>query len=230
MKTSLKVLLGAALIFSAATFASDSAISQIESAYQIRDGITLQSLQTEAKTYEQALAHYRLATLYYFTQKKEEIGIETLKASSEILEELLRNEPNNPEVLALLSGVYGMQIQMQPMRFMSLGYKSTKLIKKAAKIAPQSPRVQFFLGVNKLNAPSMFGGSEQEALAAFTQAVEFFDAGKSGSYNWGQLDALIWRGITLKKMGNAEAAKQSWKKALELAPDSRYAKRLLKQA
>lgn len=229
MKTIATILLGATALYCNFAFANPTNIQQIESAYQIRDGLTLQALQTESKNYSQALTHYRLATVYYFTQKKKNKGIETLKASGNILQDLLKAKPSDPELLALLSGVYGMQIQMEPKKFMNLGHKSSALIAQALEQAPGNPRVQYFYGINKLNAPAMFGGGEMKALEAFSKAVKLFEEGKSGSYDWGEVDALIWQGITLKKMGNSEMARKSWQKALELAPDSRYAKALLEQ-
>jgi hypothetical protein len=68
------------------------------------------------------------------------------------------------EAKALLSGCYGLSIALNPMKGMSLGPESARLVAEALAAAPDSPRVHYFAAMRLARTPAAWGGDPAEAL------------------------------------------------------------------
>jgi tetratricopeptide (TPR) repeat protein len=128
------------------------------------------------------------------------------------------------EALALLSSVYGMKIGLNPMKGPILGMKSGHALADAEQLAPNNPRVLLFKGIAKLNTPALFGGSRDEAIAAFDATIKNLSKENFDATNWGLDEAYIWRGIAYSDAGLVELARASYDEALRIAPDNAWAK------
>ena len=106
---------------------------------------------------------YYAASTNYMANKKKDVAGELLKKSEELLTAILREDKKAAEANALLSGVYGLQIGLSPIKGMTLGSKSGRLLSKALKEAPDNAIVHHFRGSNLFYTPSMFGGDVDES-------------------------------------------------------------------
>lgn len=154
--------------------------------------------------YLSALAEYRRALMVMGDEEKQakralNRAIDTLKALGE--------EEPHPEVLALLSTVYGLRIGLSPMKGMTLGSKANRAIAAALERAPENPRVALMDGIGKFNKPGMFGGDKAEARALFRRALEIF-AADSSSPCWGRTSAMLWLARAELHFENRQGAKE----------------------
>ncbi|MBV8656467.1 MAG: hypothetical protein JO142_01450 [Burkholderiales bacterium] len=179
-----------------------------------------------------AVADYRLAGQASHQAKPDlDSADAALARAQQTLEALTATQPpNRAEALALLSSVYGMEIGLHPVKGMLLGPKSGAAIQQAEKLAPTNPRVLLSKGIGKLFTPPLFGGSREDAIAAFNAVVSQLPVNEFTPTNWGLDDAYIWIGIAHSQAGEEAAAKASWQQALNVAPESGWAKNLLAAA
>ncbi len=211
----------------------DPLLQQLEKASSTGLAATLEDCRLQLKArlgqagtatnaeYNVAYADWRLAQLL-MGQNNDKERIDTLlKEAQTLLEEAKRNSPEDPEVLSLLSGVLGLRIGQSMMRGMRLGPRAGNLLDKAARLAPENPRVALQKGISAFHTPRLFGGGVKKAEKHLRQAVDLFarEPLNAAWPNWGRIDALTWLGQALAKRGNKEEARQVYQQALELEPD-----------
>ena len=179
-----------------------------------------------------AVADYRLAGQASHQAKPDiDSADAALSRAQATLETLTAGQAGNQaEALALLASVYGMEIGLHPIKGMLLGPKSGAAIRQAEKLAPTNPRVLLSKGIGKLFTPPLFGGSREEAITAFNAVVSQLPVSAFTPTNWGLDDAYIWIGIAHDQAGEAAAARASWQQALNVAPESGWAKHLLAES
>lgn len=186
--------------------------------------------QAPEAQYLAAYADYRLATA---GQRERQPGmpVPALLRAQQRLEALsVRQSPWQADALALLSAVYGLRISLDPSGSAALGMKSGAAIEQAKRLAPDNARVQLFAGIAKLYTPAMYGGSVEQAIAAFDLAIADAKASAPSAANWGLDDAYLWRGIAQKTAGKLDAARASYQQALAVAPEHGWAAQLLNSA
>lgn len=220
----------------------DADFGQIQTAGWEGNIALLQSLsQSLAKTaengdaeaaYAAAYADYRIAGAGQRDIEKNRTVIDQALSRAQSRLEALSNlgTPYQAESLALLSSVYGMEIAMDTSKSATLGYRAGKAIAQAEKMAPDNPRVQLMKGINKLYTPPLYGGSRDEAMNAFDRAISALPPASFSAVNWGLDDAYIWRGMAYQHAGAAEQARASFKQALAVAPQHRWAAALVDRA
>lgn len=94
------------------------------------------------------------------------------------------------EAKALLSGCYGMSIALNPMKGMTLGPESARLVEQALAAAPDNPRVHYFAAMRLARTPPAWGGDPAKALehARRAQALAA-TAPTPGMPTWGASEA-----------------------------------------
>jgi len=132
------------------------------------------------------------------------------------------------EAHALLSMAYGQKIRMnpKPLNAMMWGMRSSRSVRRSANISPENPRVILANGINKLNTPESFGGSQEEALDSFRHAVNLFAAQNSSPLlpSWGEIEAYTWMGITHIQMEQYQHARCAFEKTLHINPNYNWVK------
>lgn len=204
-------------------------IDNIEAAASNLDSSALITLTNEYTDYNLAYAQYKLAVTAS-VNKNEANTLKALNASINTLEQLQAIRPNDVEVLALLAQVYGYKAGLHPFKAMYYGSKSNQALKQAINIDANNPRVLLVKGVIKANTPALFGGSNEQAKAAFDRSIIAFSGDIGSDYHWGYADAYTWRGIIHKNSGDIALAKVDWQQALNINPDFGWAKTLLKES
>ena len=203
-------------------------INAIERAANQLDTNAISQQLENLQGYDLAFAHYRLAVIAHVANSESDT-LAALDSAISVLNKLRIQEPSNPEVLALLAQVYGYKAGLQPFKAMYYGMKSNDALTKAQQLAPKNPRVLLVSGIIKANTPALFGGSNEKAEQAFSQAIEAFSHGSTSDYHWGYADAYTWRGVIHSKNGDTDLAKVDWQAALSVQPDFGWASSLLQK-
>jgi Flp pilus assembly protein TadD len=96
------------------------------------------------------------------------------------------------------------------------------LLNKAARLAPENPRVALERGVSYLHTPGMFGGGLDKAIGELERARGLFalQATAEPWPSWGRIDAYAWLGQALAKKGRVEDARRVYQEALEIEPNA----------
>ncbi len=219
----------------------DSHFDRIQTATWHGDVAALSALGKELNTaaesndpqavYAAAYADYRLAGACRKQMKQCADAVDTALDRAESRLRTLGESatPYQAEALALLSTIYGLKIARSPIKGMLLGNLAGNAIDRAAKLAPDNPRVLLLKGVAKLNTPGFFGGDRDAAIQAFDAAIERLPRDRFTATNWGLDDAYVWRGIALKSAGRLKEAQASFERALQVAPEQEWARELLSE-
>lgn len=131
------------------------------------------------------------------------------------------------EAYALLSMTYGQKIRLKPRSAMINGIRSRRNIQRAKKLISDNPRIVLAESISNFNTPSEFGGSRENGLAGFRQAVSLFNSKQDASHNlphWGEVEAHTWLGIAYMNSKQYQLAKDAFEKALEINPNYGWVK------
>ena len=220
-------LLAGALIIEA-SHAGPVEINQIERAFNSEMTGQLQNLAETLQGYDAFIAHYRLATKYFYNNQQSQ-SKEVLSHLIDVLQKHVEANPVDAESIALLANVYGFTVSAEPAKAVTYGPRAKALIKKAYELDPNSPSILLFKATIAYNTPTMFGGSKVKAHNTLKQALPLYQAGKNSVRYWGHDDATILMGLTFLEQGNVIQARKYWQQALSLSPDNRWATFLLSQ-
>lgn len=220
------LLISAAL--SVCTKADQYQIDQIESAAATLDVARLSELKKEMTGYELALTHYRLS-LSANMSGNAELAVNEIDNAIDVLKTLEKDTPDNVEVKALLGNVYGYKISLQPLKGIYYGPKAQSTLAKAAALEADNPRVLLFTGIAAMATPAMFGGSENKAMTAFTQAITEFDTDVNSNYHWGLAETFTWRGLVYLQQDQLNKAIADWQQALAIEPNYNWATAMIEQ-
>ena len=180
-----------------------------------------------ALLYTRGYAFYASSALLRRTNDR--AALQQCFESAEGLLERVHGAPWEAEADALRANILGSLIGLQrdpALAGATLGAKSGRLLAKAAREAPGSPRVLLFRGTSLLFTPEAFGGNPAEGAKLIQQAADRFaadDASAPGPH-WGRADALTWLGIAKQKAGDAAGARAAWEQALALEPKYAWVK------
>ena len=169
------------------------------------------------------LNHYGGYALYRLAERTVQMDLDAAKELMEDAESFLQRsieiEPI-AESYALMSSVLGMRID-GPVSAMRLGLRSGTAIARAKDLGPNNPRVRLLEGVSAFHTPKMFGGGHEAALEHFLAAITLFaeDAPRPPLPTWGHAEAYAWLGQTHAALGQVEAARAAFERALELEPE-----------
>ena len=239
-------ILGTTLALSLlAAFAAAEPVREAKPAPEVRESVT--RLETAEITYERAQlqlvidaftklhaddpknplypyylarAQFPLINIYDYQgdpSKAEAAG----RTGIELLETALkRDEKGNPDAYRLLGDFYGRLSLFQGvfgrMRF---GSRSLTYHRKALELSPKSFLAILGSGTDKLYAPSAFGGDVDGAVELFRKAIEMEPRSPLG---------YVWLAKAYVKQKKFPQAREQFAKALEVRPDSAYARGELK--
>ncbi|MEO1624058.1 MAG: hypothetical protein AAFV25_02790, partial [Bacteroidota bacterium] len=176
----------------------------------------------ETDPLELAKTYYAAASIYMI-REQEDKAADLLSKSEKILKKLLKADKKAAEPNALLSGVYGMQIALAPMKGMTLGMKSSNLLERALESAPDNPFVHLFKGNNLYYTPSMFGGDLAKSVEHFEKARQGFEAQDAKIY-WAYLTTMAHLGQAHHKRKELDKAKTVYDDVLAVSPNFGWVK------
>ncbi|MGH7554781.1 MAG: tetratricopeptide repeat protein [Longimicrobiales bacterium] len=134
-----------------------------------------------------------------------------------------------PETFALLSSVIGQKIGSNPLRGMTLGPRSSRLMERALEAGPNNPRVWLLRGIGAKFTPKMFGGGAERAEEYLERAAALFenDAPPPPLPAWGKGEVWAWLGQVYAEDGRGQEARTAYMKALQLEPDNGWVRDVL---
>ena len=145
-------------------------------------------------------------------------------------DQALKLDPKLAEALAVKAGLQGMWTQFDPQNMMTIGLEIEQSMGRALALAPQSPRVAFLDALNALHKPTFVGGGADKALPKFKKTLELFASDTtrdSTAADWGRDDAYLWTGRTAMQLGDYQAARGYYQKALEANPGNGWVRKVL---
>lgn len=138
----------------------------------------------------------------------------------------LKSNSKSAEANALLSGIYGMQIGLSPMKGMTLGAKSSNLLEKALKNDPDNAFANYQKGSSLYYTPRIWGGNVPKAIEHLHKAKALYEAAGVNN-NWEYLAVLAILGQAYHYQEELKAAETIYQLALQTAPEFSWVKRQL---
>lgn len=147
-----------------------------------------------------------------------EAAAEYAKRAQKHTLEVLDEQPEHAEAKALLAGIYGMRIALKPMKGMTLGPKSGRLLSEAVSVDPDCALAYYHRGTSAYNTPETWGGSMEQAAREFQLARQKYEARGQVEQNWEYLSTLAWLGQAHYELGQFEQAVAVYEHALSVEP------------
>lgn len=161
----------------------------------------------------------------------EESGLydQFLDPALEKVESIMKRYKQWSEGQALYSMVQGYRIARTAVNAVTAGPKAYFSAEEAIRLDSTNPRGWLVRGIAKLNAPAVFGGNKNEALASLQRAIDLFERQSEVPWNspdWGYLDALVWAGWAYEKTDRPDEARASYLKALTAEPRAAWVREM----
>lgn len=156
----------------------------------------------------------------------EDLAGDLLDKAAILTKKLLKKNSELAEANALLSSVYGMKIGLSPMRGMLLGSKSNSAAEKGIQLAPDNGFTNYVKGSNLFYTPAMFGGDEAKSIEYLEKAREIYENTEQTS-TWEYLTSMTLLGQAYHNQKKFEEATSTYQKALLVAPNFAYIKKIL---
>lgn len=121
-----------------------------------------------------------------------------------------------------MSSVNAYDFMLNKSRLFSSGLESFKLVKKAAKLAPNDPFVLTLKANVDFYAPSAFGGDKEAALEMFVRAEQLFRQRGNYQYLWNYASLRMCIAQCYDKIGNRQKAIEVCQSILREIPDFTY--------
>lgn len=177
--------------------------------------------------YERAMALYGFIGLCMDQDEKKRAKA-YVEQLTDLSDQLLNENPENPSYLALRAASYGMQMIFQKHLMMVLGPKSVKTLQKANEIDPNCPQVLVELGNQDWVMPSVFGGDKTRANRHYRRAITIL---QSDSFNmrenWYFVKIQMILADRYESLGFKNLAEPIYTQFLEEYPEFSLAKKRL---
>jgi len=203
-------------------------VDKLRQAASLFERATKGDSHTALAHYYAGFAHKRIVEVA--GQDDEDLALKQLNISIDHLEKAVEADDEFAEAHALLASVYGQKLGRKPQLGMELGPKTSKVMERAKKLAPDNPRVVMMQATSDLFAPKTWGGDPQKAIEGFRRATTLFDSYRpSGPLqpDWGHSESYAWLGIAYMKQDQYEQARTALAQALEINPDFNWVKHVL---
>jgi len=178
--------------------------------------------------YYQGLARYRM--LLVASGRNKDVAKDAAEACVDDLGASLKAQADSPESLALQAACMGILSGLKPWKAPVLGSRSTSQLERAVKLAPRNPRVLLLDALADYERPGFVGGDKERAFGKLQKAVAAFESERQGETplpGWGAAEAYAYLARSYLDRGDALAARSALERALLLAPEYAYAKKLM---
>lgn len=160
----------------------------------------------------------------YLMGEEKEDKAEKLLGKAEVNAEALQNTQYCPEAYAVKAGLIGYRIGLKTYKAPFLGRKNQNYISEALQCDSLNPMAWLEKGNVYYHKPGMFGGSYEKATRYYKKAVELFETRQDEFPQWLYLNALVWHAKALAADGKTSKARQTYQKALDVAPGFKWVK------
>lgn len=149
-------------------------------------------------------------------------------ATQKALERAARMQPL-PETHALIAGVLGQRIRLEPSQASVFGRQASIQMQRAVELGPRNPRVWLTMGRRSIFVPSEFGGGLDRAETCLKRAIDLFADDRPGppSPAWGEAEAHLWLGRVYERRGKRDEARREYARAAEIEPENAWVSKVL---
>ena len=219
-----------ALTIALAATTAAAASGPLETARDRQDRAALQKLADEAgaaaaKAPNDADAQLRGSLAYSYLaevmieQRERKPARQAAEQGIKLGEKAVALKPAAADNYRVLATLYGQAIT-DVMSGLSYGPKAKTAIGKAVELAPKSSMVWVAHGVGNYYLPTALGGGPQVAITSLRKAIEL---------DPNNAEAYLWLGVSLRKDGKDNEARQAFTKALQLNPSRVWVKQQLEK-
>lgn len=174
------------------------------------------------KYYWQAQVEFVLAEIAEATEKKREAA-QSFYASSNLIKKGLEYEPKSSDAHRLLADTYMRLTNYNGTMYMiSHGPQALELLNKAISLDKENYTAFNSLATYYINAPAIGGGSVDKGIKVLQKALESED-------KFDNFISYVWLGIAYAKKKKINDAVKNLNKALEIYPNSPWAKGIFKK-
>jgi len=139
------------------------------------------------------------------------------------IEQLAEFPEYRAETEAFRVALLGFRMGLNPARAVILGPKALKQLETAMRVGKGSAAVWIEKANSEAHMPAFAGGSREEAVLSFREALRLFEAGGSvAPCNWRYLNTMVLLGRLLDKMGDYHGSREAYMMALKRAPDFQW--------
>jgi tetratricopeptide (TPR) repeat protein len=208
--------------------ADDSVSATVEAARKSHDEKQLQALKSQleqkiAQNSNDAEVFLDLARVQeyfldvYEMRKDKKAAAEAVDKAIEAVQRSIQLNDKSADAHSLLADLYGRKISLSNAMFAGpkFGPKIKEENAKAMALDDKNPRVWASVGRQYLMSPKMFGGDVTKALESFQ---------KSLALDSSQDETWVWLAKAFQKQGDNAKARDAAQHALQLNPQSRFAK------
>lgn len=199
---------------------------ELERAHDRQDRAALDQiiakLQTQVKSSGSPGNYYQLALAYSYAseaameQRDKKKAEQYAESGIDDAQKAVDAGPNNAEYHRVLGQLCGQVIPANPLLGgLKYGQCAKEEVNKAIQLDGSSARAYISRGVGNYYLPSQFGGGIDLAIKDFDKAI---------ALNPKLSDAYLWKGIALRKANKNGEAHAALEKAVQLNPDSVWAK------
>lgn len=172
---------------------------------------------------EIVLTHYGYIPFAISDNRKKEAS-EMLDKAFDYLDRYLNKYPHNAEAYAIKSSFYGYSIGISPYKAPFVGPKSNGELEHALELDPKNPWV-ILAKANALHyIPKVFGGDPEKAVKLYRLAIDGIVKKGETKNSWNYLNAYVNLGLCYTKLKQYDAALQTYRQVLAIAPTFKWVK------
>ncbi len=165
---------------------------------------------------------------YCISNDKDDEAKKYMQKADELIEQLEKVEYNLPLIYAYKAAFVGFEIGISPLKAPFIGPKSSNYARKSTNLDTNNFFGYVQLGNIAYHKPAIFGGSKEEAIEHYLQALKLMEKDKSKlKNNWNYLNLLVAIINTYVSQEKYELAKQYCIKTLTFEPQFKWVKNKL---
>ena len=189
------------------------------------------------RNYFRALAHYRLAQVLYATEKsqaKKEAGEceDAVDESVDALPKVLAGLDESAEARRQRAETYTLATACALVGRELASDAGSSRIEDAVKLEPKNPRVRLFEAVVEYGDAGKDAKAKAAATAKLRAVTVMFEQARAGASTipeWGTAEAYAFLGRALYDQRDIVGAREALERALLIAPDFAYVRKLIAQ-
>ena len=165
------------------------------------------------------LSYYYGYTAWLIGAEKFDTAEDYIEKSEEIIDELLKESPENATLQAYKGAYIAFTIGVSNLKAIYLGPKSMKYINKSIELDPENIQGNIEKGNSMYYRPSAFGGDKNEAIEYYVKAVESFEKQGLVVNNWMYINTLTALGQAYEATEQIQLAKVCYEKIIRIFPN-----------
>lgn len=159
---------------------------------------------SDNSTYENKVdcldGYYGLTAWLLGNGKKKEASV-ALTKGSEIIEQILKQKPDDATTLAYKAAFYGFAIGIQKFKAVILGPKSMQLVNEALEKDPENIQAHIEKGNILFYSPMLVGGDKTKSVEFYQKACLLMERKQLVQENWTYLSTSVQLAQVLEKNG-----------------------------